>query len=226
MHFSRGEQIVIGLCLAGLLLASGIWLFILGSRSASWEEENLLQTPPAAPREEEKVALVHVCGAVKRPGVFRVKPTNRVLEVIKFAGGDIPGADLHALNLAARIEDGERIYVPTQAETRISGEGIRSPAASGGGGNPGKPWQRAPAAKPSALSGEDGAVPFLGPINLNTAPRAQLELLPGIGPFLAQRILDHRQKKGFFGKPPDLMEVEGIGEKIFEKIEPYVKVGP
>jgi competence protein ComEA len=65
-----------------------------------------------------------------------------------------------------------------------------------------------------------------GRININTATAAQLDLLPGVGPSIARRIIDHRRKNGLFRKPEDLIEVEGISEKTFERMRPYVTVAP
>lgn len=219
MHFSRGEQIVIALSLLILLLAGAVWLYLAGARADRYEEEALLTPPPVAPVEPEKKVLVHICGQVRRPGVYRVKPDNRVLEVIKFAGGPTRQADIHALNLAAVVEDGSRIYVPSKAETRPAVARAEQPLlpASGSARLP-APTSPVPAPPPSPGLPDK--------ININTATAAQLELLPRIGPAIARRIIEHRQKNGFFGKPEDLMAVPGIGEKTFAQIQPYLTVAP
>jgi competence protein ComEA len=227
MYFSRGEQIVIGLCVLGLLVAGGVWLYTTGSRADRGEEETLLTLPPVPPVEEEPVVLVHICGEVRRPGVYRVKPTNRVLEVIKLAGGATAQADVNALNLAAFVQDGERIYVPTQAEAQAAlvaaavaelrqaadERGARSPKSS----SPSKSTSSSKSPPPPRPRGK---------ININTATAAQLDLLPGVGPSIARRIIDYRRKNGGFRKPEDLVEVAGIGEKTFERMRPYVTVSP
>jgi|YNPNPStandDraft_1061719.scaffolds.fasta_scaffold19495_2 competence protein ComEA len=224
MHFSRGEQIVIALGLLILLLAGAVWLYLAGSRADRYEEEALFTPPPVAPVEPEKQVLVHICGQVRRPGVYRVKPANRVLEVIKFAGGPTRQADIHALNLAARVEDGTRIYVPSKAETQAAVAGAERPpvlAADSARRPPPAPPSRASPAAPGQKSSQPP-----GKININTATAAQLELLPRVGPAIARRILEYRQKNGFFGKPEDLMAVPGIGEKTFAQMQPYVTVAP
>jgi competence protein ComEA len=225
MYFSRGEQIVIGLCLLGLLVAGGVWLYTTGSRADRWEEETLLTPPSAALVEEEKVVLVHICGEVRRPGVYRVKPTNRVLEVIKFAGGATAQADVNALNLAALVQDGERIYVPTKAEAQAALVAaavaeLRQAVDEGAARSPTSSSKSTPSPKPTLPPRPRGR------ININTATAAQLDLLPGVGPSIARRIIDHRRKNGLFRKPEDLIEVEGISEKTFERMRPYVTVAP
>lgn len=223
MHFSRGEQIVLALGLLILLLAGAVWLYLAGARADRYEEEALLTPPPVAPVEPEKKVLVHLCGQVRRPGVYRVKPDNRVLEVIKFAGGPTRQADIHALNLAAVVEDGSRIYVPSKAETQPAVARAEQPPlpASGSARLP-----ALPSPTPASPPAPPPSPRLPSKININTATAAQLELLPRIGPAIARRIIEHRQKNGFFGKPEDLMAVPGIGEKTFARIQPYITVAP
>lgn len=224
MHFSRGEQIAIGLGLLILLLAGAMGTYWAGSRVDRYEEEALFTPPPVAPVEPEKRVLVHICGQVRRPGVYRVKPANCVLEVIKFAGGPTRQADIHAMNLAAPVKGGERLYVPSKAETQAARQAaVGAPPPEGGP-------IRSSASSSKLLPGPSG---FLqqplpsqppGKIDINTATAAQLDLLPGVGPSIAQRIIDYREKKGRFSRPEDLVAVPGIGEKTFAQMQPYVTV--
>ena len=139
---------------------------------------------------------VHVAGAVRRPGVYRLAAGARVDDALRSAGGARDGADLTAVNLAAKLEDGRQVLVPERAAAR--------PAAGGAsGGAPG-----APAA----------------PINLNTATLEQLDTLDGIGPGIAQRILDYREQHGGFSRVEELGEVPGIGAKRLATLTPLVTV--
>lgn len=140
--------------------------------------------------------VVHVCGAVTRPGVYEVEEGERVVEAIQAAGGPAPKADLNALNLASRVKDGQKIYVPQE------GEKIVAESNWTGGGEDCESVK----------------------INLNTATTSQLEELSGIGPVLAQRIFDFRTKKGGFTSIDQLQEVEGIGPKKFEGLKGEVAV--
>lgn len=155
-------------------------------------------TETIAPAESTEAASlsVHVAGAVRAPGVYTFPPGARVADAITAAGGATAGADPNAINLARPLTDGERVYVPRKGETP-------PPDPSAAGGDP-------------AASG--------GKVNINTASAAQLEALPGIGPALAQRIVDYRDKHGPFASPRDLMKVQGIGEKKFAGLEEYVTV--
>ncbi|MBN1530886.1 MAG: helix-hairpin-helix domain-containing protein [Thermoleophilaceae bacterium] len=135
---------------------------------------------PPARRAGPTGNLVHVAGAVRRPGLVRVPQGARVAVAVRRAGGPARGADLDSLNLAARVDDGQQVVVP-----------------SAGPGGPG-----AAAAKPS----------------LGTATAEELDGIDGIGPTLAQRIVEHRTESGGFGSLQELSEVDGIGDKRLEAL--------
>jgi competence protein ComEA len=130
---------------------------------------------------------VHVAGAVRRPGLYRLAQGARVAAAVRRAGGATPAADLNLINLAARLMDGQQVVVPVAA------------GAGGAGGE-------APGAADA-------------PISLGSATAEQLDELDGIGPTLAERIVEHRQAKGGFGSLDQLAEVEGIGEKRLEALK-------
>lgn len=145
--------------------------------------------------------VVAVAGKVRRPGLVRLPAGSRVADAIESAGGLLPGADVAFLNLARKVTDGELILV-----------GVTAPpgALDAAGGPAGGPAGPAPGAGP--------------PINLNTATLTQLDSLPGVGPVLAQRILDHRQRHGPFRSVGDLRQVDGIGEARYEQLKELVTV--
>jgi competence protein ComEA len=155
-----------------------------------------LAAPAERQRDEKRKIFVHVGGAVRRPGLYALADGARVNDAVRAAGGVLEDADLDALNLAARVRDGDKILVPAEGE----GEGGPDPPGSQG-------------------AGMQGSL-----INLNTATAGDLENLPGIGPALAQRILDFREKNGGFRTVEDLLEVPGIGSKKFEELRDLVTV--
>lgn len=150
---------------------------------------------------EDEVAgpvVVHVTGAVARPGVITLDDGGRVTDAIAAAGGATDDARLDLVNLARPLQDGEHVHLPREGEeTRPPGVG--SPGAAAGQG----PADR---------------------IDLNTATADQLETLPGIGPAKASAILRHREQHGPFSVPGDLRDVSGIGEATFQRLADLVTV--
>ena len=144
------------------------------------------------------VLLVHVLGAVVRPGIVELGPGARVLDAIAAAGGLAADANPGGVNLARSVADGEQLVVPRE------GEAI-APQAPAVGGRPG--------------SAAGGAL-----VNLNLASAAELQALPRIGPALAQRIVDWREAHGLFATPADLMKVSGIGQTLFDGLKDLVTV--
>jgi competence protein ComEA len=154
-------------------------------------------------------ATVHVVGAVRRPGVYRLRLGQRVEDAIRRAGGASGATDLQAINLAAKIADGQQIVVPRRAAT--VGEG--GPAAVG----------RAAAGAAVGGGGAAGAAPS-GPINLNSAIAEQLDTLDGVGPATAAKILEYRTQHGGFSSVDELAQIPGIGPKKLEELKAQVTV--
>jgi competence protein ComEA len=131
---------------------------------------------------------VHVVGAVRKPGLMRLPSGTRVATALERAGGPTRRADLTLVNLAARLQDGQQIVVPVAGAG--GGAGAATGGASSGAGT-------APGAK----------------LHLSTATAEQLDEVDGIGPTLAERIVEYRDQHGGFRSLEGLAEVEGIGEK-------------
>ena len=153
--------------------------------------------------------VVHVTGAVTRPGVVTLAPGSRVTDAISAVGGASADADTQQLNLARVLSDGEQIRVP-----RV-GEVLPDPAPQPSG-----------AATPGAgtASGKPGGGGSSGMININTASATDLEKLPGIGPALAQRIVEYRDSHGPFATVDALTDVPGIGKAKLEGLREQATV--
>ena len=130
-----------------------------------------------------KLLVIDVAGAVRRPGLYRLRSGSRIDDAIAAAGGATGKAQLETVNLAAPVADGEQVVVPGRGAT-VGGAAATPPAAG---------------SSPSA------------PLDLNSATLEQLEALPGIGPVTAQKILDYRQQHGAFHAVDELQGVPGIG---------------
>jgi competence protein ComEA len=150
------------------------------------------------------VVVVYVAGAVVHPGVYRLTGDVRVTDAIDAAGGVTGGADLSVMNLAAKVGDGQRVYVPRVGETPPAEVG-----PTGGG---------------SAQLGGAGGASTDAIVNLNTATEAELESLPGVGPSTAQSIISYRTQHGPFHRVDDLLNVRGIGPSKLDQIRPRARV--
>lgn len=145
--------------------------------------------------------VVHVSGAVEQPGLVELSAGARVDDAVQAAGGVSKEADLAAVNLARGVVDGEQIHVPLPGET--------PPVAAG---DPGGDEQAV--GEPSG--GGHGS--STGPVDINAADASELEDLPGVGPAIAERIIEHREKNGAFRSVDGLLEVSGIGPATLEEI--------
>lgn len=155
--------------------------------------------PPAA-------LVVHVAGAVAQPGVYHLAEGARVADALAAAGGALPDGVPDRLNLAARVLDGDKIYVPTQSELEPNAELL--PAAYGATQGP-----------TGAVGTADGSA---ARISVNRASAQELEQVNGIGPAIARRIVEYRAQHGPFERLEDLEAVPGIGPRTLEKIKPYL----
>ncbi|MFI2640094.1 helix-hairpin-helix domain-containing protein [Streptomyces sp. NPDC018610] len=145
--------------------------------------------------------VVDVSGKVRQPGIHRLPAGSRVVDALRAAGGARPGTDLRALNRARFLVDGEQVVV-----------GGPAPAAG-----PAPPGSAAAGASGSGRAGGPAA-----PVSLGTATVDQLETLPGVGPVLAQHIVDYRTQHGGFRSVDQLREVNGIGDRRFADLRPLV----
>lgn len=156
--------------------------------------------------EEEKLLCVHICGAVTTEGVYSLPDGSRVADGIAAAGGFTEPADTTYHNLAARLADGQKVYVPTVEETRKLPVTERT--------EPAGEW-----------TGEDHSTDTAtGKVNLNTADIAELMTLSGIGEAKAKSILQYREKVGLFQSIEELKKVSGIGEAMFERVREEIVV--
>lgn len=181
------------------LLVSGYGLFIWVSGRAqptvgSGSEFQLTAEQGEAAGGPAATIVIHLAGAVKRPGVYRLPENARLIEGLNAAGGALPSADLDGLNLAQAIKDGQKIVVPVKQPLLYNQSGESAP---------GQPAGQMESSR----------------IVLNSASLEQLQTLPGIGPKLAQNIWQYRETHGPFTNWEDLRNVQGIGAKRLAKIK-------
>jgi competence protein ComEA len=205
------RQAVVGLVavalLSALLTAGALWLGRprasvvepppLAEQSAADQRAGGAGPASAAPTMSARPLVLAVVGRVRHPGLVNVPPGSRVIDAVKAAGGPLPGTDLTMLNLARKVVDGEQIVVGGTAQAGLGGAPAAGSAASGG-----------PAT----------------PLNLNSASLEELDALPGVGPVIAQRILDWRTAHGGFTSVEQLLSVSGIGDHTMERLRTLVTV--
>lgn len=161
----------------------------------------------SAEEEEEVKMIIHISGEVKNPGIVTLEMGSRIMDAIKKAGGATSEADLTQVNLAYELQDGQKVYIPNKKEqvteyiTESSGNNviIDGKNISNNEGNDTK-------------------------VNINSANLNELDSLPGIGPALAQRIIDYREQNGNFQSIEDLQNVKGIGDSKFSDIKDNITV--
>lgn len=194
----RRVQLVLILGLVALAFAGGVkyayWKSIPPPAAAVLPPGVSADVAPKA--QELETVLVHVTGAVANPGVYDLPAASRVVEAVTMAR-PLPEADMDALNLAAPLIDGQQVVVPVEGE---------------------------PAAVPLIAAPAPGSGGAAERVNINTANQQELESLPGIGPALAQRIVDYRMQHGPFRAVEDIQNVSGIGPARFEQIKDLITV--
>lgn len=189
-------------------------VLILHQEDDLWEESVLSETEETAPTTEavQQTALcyVHICGAVASPGVYEMEPGARVFQVVEQAGGFTEDAAGEYLNLAREVEDGMQIIVPSEEEVEEWEQVRRGDFIDTGGVIP-------------ELGDNQGTVSD-GRVNLNTATKAELMTLSGIGEVRAEEIIRYREDRGPFSRIEDIKKVPGIKDAAFQKIKDDITV--
>jgi len=175
-------------------------LIVIGSFYSFWQKTAVSESTSSgevlAKGAEEKARemIVYISGAVNKPGVFKVFHNARVIDLVTMAGGLTQDADVSKINMALLVKDGMHIHVVAKPVVQSGGE----------------------------LFVNASKVKVNSKININTADKNELDTLPGVGPSLAERILEYRQTNGSFSDIEDLKKVTGIGPSKFEKIKDKV----
>lgn len=154
-----------------------------------------------AVEQTPSVVMVHVVGAVRKPGVYSLPKGSRGCDALRSAGGVVPGADESALNEARVLADGEQIVVPVKGEARQQAAPEAGQAAGGGSQQAGSP------------------------VDINRASAEELDTLPGVGPATAAKIVQDREKNGPFKSLEDLSRIPGIGAKKVEALKDLATAG-
>ena len=201
--------VLIGL-MAGFVLAA---ILLIVTRLPGGQPVTLQPAPTQPP------VVIQIIGEVVKPGVYTLPDGSRVQDAVNAAGGLLADANSNSVNLAARLEDGQQINIPSQNGSVPGASAPSGPLAPSVPTATGAPFTVVSTLTPTAVSSASL-------ININTATLEQLDTLPGIGPVTAQSIVTYRQQHGRFQHIEDIMNVSGIGPATFDKIQSLITVGP
>jgi len=207
-NLSNQEKITIILLLIVIIVGGGIVLYKNINSEDNFtinRASDISENKPAIQIEIPSV-IIHITGAVKNPGVYQLKSTDRIIGAVKIAGGETQEANLDLINLAALLKDGQKIIVPSKIYNE-NGEEINKNIDNNA---------------EVMYSSSSGSIS--GKININMANATMLQTLSGIGPVLSEKIIEYRNQNGFFGVIDDIKDVSGIAEKKFEGIKDLICV--
>ncbi len=207
--------------IVGILVAIGIIYYIyygMGSKEETNLEADILMASNSANSQnstsqnleatEEDMIIIHVTGAVKNPGIVRLKEGSRIEDAIEAAGGLTENADITDVNLAYILDDGIKLKIPNISDEEVTEEDI---LIENNGEN-------------IIEDTTNGTSSSSGMININKASQTELETLPGIGSSLATKIIEYREQNGKFGSIEEIKNVSGIGESKYENLKDFICV--
>lgn len=243
-NLSQKQKIVIIIVIT--VIIAGIGYFAYATETEKQNETNLEIAKTEEKEDDEKEnkeeskeekIIVHLSGAVEKEGIIELNENSRMADAIEKAGGLKENACIDEINLAYKLEDGMKIYIPTKEEckkqttlneTETNTGKTNSGGVSSNGGtistgttnNGGKTSN----GSTSITGTSSNNTTKQGKVNINTASQTELETLPGIGPSTALKILNYRKEKGKFKKIEDIKEVSGIGDSKYNKIKDLITI--
>lgn len=196
-NINKNKLVIIGIIIL-MIVVILLYAFSLKEQNTNnYQEleinENKIENDSEIKKEKIKV---HIAGSVVNEGIIELEEGDRIADAIKEAGGTTADANLNKINLAYKLQDGQKIYIPNQNEEDEQNDN------------------------------EDiiTNINETNKININTATQTELEALPGIGPSTAIKIINYRNTNGKFKKIEDIKNVPGIGEAKFQNIEEQITV--
>lgn len=165
--------------------------------------EDNIENPINLEENSDISVIVHITGEIKKEGIVEVKQGDRIVDVIERAGGVTKEADLSKVNLAYKVSDGQKIYIPSINEAEIETQEYITEEAG----------------KDIIIEGQKNSTKK---VNINSATQTELETLSGIGPSTALKIINYRNENGKFKSIEDIKSVPGIGDSKFENIKEYI----
>ena len=217
MQAKAKKLIFIAVLLTGCIITS---LISTNDKAKALPGDGIQQSAQSAVTSKTaqvKTVRVQVSGAVLEPGIYDLPASCRVEEAIAAAGGLTENADSERVNLVRKVRDGMQIRVPVQKAARTNSTQSKNAQAKSGLG------ESASGKSGSAKAGSGRNGSMMQIVRINSASAGELQQLPGIGPALAQRIVETRSR-GRFNSTDDLLRVPGIGKAKLAKLRDYVEV--
>ena len=202
MEYFNKKNLIIIITSLILIIIICVYFFTQKNSNSNLILNDLFVEDSSVDTQENEQITIHIAGEINNPGVFYLSPNSRIIDAINAAGGSTDIANLDKINLAYKLQDGQKIYIPS-----IYDEEISNYITNNSGDN--------------VL---DSSSNINTTININTATQSELETLPGIGEATAQKIIDYRNRNGKFHKVEDIMNVSGIGESKFNNIKDKISV--
>ena len=199
-NINKNQLVIAGIVITMIII---VVIYIFSIKPQTNENYENLEIEDVSKTEEEVEITkikVHIAGSVVTEGIIELEEGARVADAIKEAGGTTADANTKKINLAQKLQDGQKIYIPNQNETEEDimenlGETI-----------------------------EENSINSSSKVNINTATQTELELLSGIGPSIASKIISYRKENGKFKTIEDIKNVPGIGEAKFNSIQDQITV--
>ena len=228
-EFNKKQKIVIGIIGAIIIMAFLYYIYAKEDDSIISTEENITENVVEKSEKSEKTTneetnkiVVHVSGAVNQEGIIELQENSRISDAINVAGGLKENADTKHINLAFKLEDGMKIYIPTIEETKEQNTQIQNQnridetskyVTSSSG-----------VVQEEQTNAQQSEQKKNEKININTATQTELETLPGIGPATSLKIINYREENGKFETIEEIKEVSGIGDAKYENIKDLICV--
>ncbi len=225
-NLNQKQKIIVGILIfivAGFLF---YYVYARGNNTEEIELQNTVETEEKTEDEEysDEVILIHVSGAVNKEGIVELKINSRIADAIEQAGGFREDASTEDINLAYKLEDGMKIYIPTKQEKEQQKQQQNQEQGKNQNSDNTENYVTTSSGIFTDEQNSNANQEQNPKVNINTATQTQLETLPGIGPATASKILEYRKEKGKFNSIEDIKEVSGIGDAKFEKIKDYITI--
>ncbi|MFB3896330.1 MAG: helix-hairpin-helix domain-containing protein [bacterium] len=218
-NLTKQEQLIILFLIGILLVGLGVKHYFNRQHNPEIIVPITTATDTSNRNTNQSPIIVHIAGAVNKPGVYHLPAGSRIYDAITTAGDTTFQADVSDLNLAMVIEDGDKIEIPIMQSNPDPKPEPISKEVHQQSFSPPEPMSKTKSIPNSRLSAQSS-----GKININTATVSELDILPGIGPKLAERIILYRQQHGPFKRIDDIVLVSGIGPKRFEQMKNQITV--